>query len=69
MQQKYEKWWVFHILFRKENEELLNKNVTYKKEIDSLKEQLANQPTLIFTCSKTGDYQIRLYEKENLYIK
>jgi hypothetical protein len=54
-----------------------------QKEIDSLKEtiklqdaeilelknQLENQPKLIFTCTQTNDYQIKLYENERLYIR
>ena len=38
-------------------------------EIQELKKQLKNQPKEIFTCTKTGDYQIKLYENEKLYIK
>lgn len=40
-----------------------------EKENAELKEQLANQPRKIFTCLKDGDYQIHLYEKEELFIK
>ena len=30
---------------------------------------ISEQPTKIFTCNKTGDYQIKLYENEQLFIK
>ena len=36
------------------------------KERDIL---IENQPTLIFTCKKHGDYRIELYENEQLFIK
>lgn len=38
-------------------------------EILELKKQVEEQPELIFTCTKTGDYQIKLYENEKLFIK
>lgn len=39
-----------------------------EKEIAELKKQLENQPKEIFTCTKTGNHQIMLYENEKLYV-
>lgn len=39
------------------------------KENDKLKEQLENQPTLIFTSPNTDYYAIRLEETQQLYLK
>lgn len=49
-----------------ELEEVIN---SLNKEIKELNEQLEEQPKEIFTCTKTGDYQIKLYENEKLFIK
>lgn len=49
----------------KKIEVLENRIVEVTEERDALKE---NQPTLIFTCSKTAAYQIKLYENEKLFI-
>lgn len=38
-------------------------------EIIELKKQLENQPKEIFVCSRTDNYQIKLYENEKLYIQ
>lgn len=40
-----------------------------EKENDKLKEQLENQPTLIFTSPNTDYYAIRLETEDELYIK
>lgn len=40
-----------------------------EKENDKLKEQLEDQPTLIFTSPNTDYYAIRLESKDELYIK
>ena len=40
-----------------------------EKENDKLKEQLEDQPTLIFTSPNTDYYAIRLEEKQQLYLK
>lgn len=40
-----------------------------EKENDKLKEQLENQPTLIFTSPNTDYYAIRLEENQQLYLK
>ena len=45
---------------------LENRIVEVTEERDKLKEE---QPRKIFTCIKDGDYQIHLYEKEELFIK
>ena len=39
-----------------------------EKEIEELKKQLEEQPKELFTCTKTGNYQIKLYENEKLYV-
>lgn len=44
---------------------LENRIVEVTEERDALKE---NQPKEIFACTKTADYQIKLYEGERLYI-
>lgn len=49
----------------KQIEILENRIVEVTEERDTLKE---NQPKEIFTCTKTGDYQIKLYENEKLYV-
>ena len=52
--------------------EISNLKATIQKqdaEILELKKQVEEQPELIFTCTKTGDYQIKLYENEKLFIK
>ena len=49
----------------KQIETLENRIVEVTEERDALKE---NQPKEIFTCTKTGDYQIKLYENEKLYV-
>ena len=49
-----------------EIETLENRIVEVTTERDKLKQE---QPTLIFTSSKTANYQIRLYENEKLYLK
>lgn len=52
--------------------EINNLKETIKKqniEILGLKQQLEEQPKEIFTCTKTADYQIKLYENEKLYIR
>jgi len=48
--------------------ELTNTIIDKDKEILKLKEQLANQPTLIFTTPKTDYYAIRLEEGQKLYL-
>ena len=40
-----------------------------EKENNTLKEQLANQPSLIFTSPRTDYYAIRLEENQQLYLK
>lgn len=45
---------------------LENRILKVIEERDNLK---AEQPTKIFTCTKTADYQIKLYENEQLFIK
>lgn len=45
---------------------LENRIVEVTEERDKLKE---GQPKEIFTCTKTGDYQIKLYENEKLFIQ
>ena len=53
-------------------EEIDNLKETIKKqdaEILELKKQLEEQPKEIFTCTKTGNYKIKLYENEKLFIK
>jgi hypothetical protein len=45
---------------------LENRILEVTTERDNLK---AAQPTKIFTCTKTADYQIKLYENEQLFIK
>ena len=59
---------------RTEELQIENDNLkeTIKKqdaEILELKEQLKEQPKEIFTCTKTGNYKIKLYENEKLFIK
>lgn len=49
-----------------EIETLENRIVEVTTERDKLKQE---QPVLIFTSSKTANYQIRLYENEKLYLK
>lgn len=49
-----------------EIETLENRIVEVTTERDKLKQE---QPTLIFTSSKTANYKIRLYENEKLYLK
>ena len=44
---------------------LENRIVEVTEERDKL---ISEQPTLIFTCPKTAAYQIKLYEKEKLFI-
>ena len=48
--------------------ELTNTIIDKDKEILKLKEQLANQPTLIFTTPKTDYYAIRLEEGQRIYL-
>lgn len=48
--------------------ELTNTIIDKDKEILKLKEQLANQPTLIFTSPKADYYAIRLEEGQKLYL-
>lgn len=48
--------------------ELTNTIIDKDKELSALKEQLANQPTLIFTTPKTDYYAIRLEEGQKLYL-
>lgn len=48
--------------------ELTNTIIDKDKEILKLKEQLANQPTLIFTTPKTDYYAIRLEEGQKIYL-
>ena len=42
--------------------------INQEEETKKLVEELANQPTLIFTAPKTDYYAIRLEEKQNLYL-
>lgn len=44
---------------------LENRIVEVTEEREKL---ISEQPTLIFTCPKTGNYQIKLYENEKLFI-
>lgn len=48
---------------------LENRIIEVTEERDKLKEQLANQPKLIFTSPKTDYYAIKLLEKRELYLK
>lgn len=57
-------------------EELENKIQELEEQIANdneviavLQEQLENQPKEIFTCSRTDNYQIKLYESEKLFIQ
>lgn len=49
----------------KKIEVLENRIVEVTEERDKL---ISEQPTLIFTCTKTAAYQIKLYENEKLFI-
>lgn len=50
-------------------EELQKEIDSLKEENSKLKEELKNQPKEIFTCLHDGNYQIKLYENEKLFIK
>ena len=49
--------------------ELTNTIIDKDKEILKLKEQIANQPTLIFTSPKEDYYAIQLKENQKLYLQ
>ena len=48
---------------------LEEQNKSKDEAIKLLQEKLEIQPKLIFTCTQTNDYQIKLYENERLYIR
>lgn len=50
-------------------EKLEKEIATMRETITSLQKQLENQPKEIFTCSRTDNYQIKLYENEKLFIR
>ena len=56
-------------LLEKENETLKETIKLQDVEILELKKRVEEQPKLIFTCTQTNDYQIKLYENERLYIR
>ena len=53
-------------LLKGQIETLENRILEVTEERDTLKEK---QPKEIFTCTKTADYQIKLFENEKLFIK
>lgn len=55
-------------IYTTENEQLLTENVELKKKNKEMEEHIKEEPTLIFTSTRTDYYAIRLEEGQQLYL-